>query len=232
MHASSLPIPHTRAVRTQAERACSAVALSEVVVRAVEAEQARLAQNIHDTLCQSLGGLQLLAHVAAKLVPCGAAGAPEMADLIANLKQAAGELRHLNFWLKVPELPAGGLPAALQELCATIAAKLPCEWKGPAGVDRLPVDNANRVYQMTRQFLRFALTSGKATSATVEWRCETEHALLVITSKGMPPSAFSTPEGAALWELLGHYAQAGGATLKRSSSAPNGTRVQSTWPVF
>src|SRR5688572_11263765 len=100
----------------------------KAVSEAVDREQLRLAQLLHDSVCQSLTGVQMLARVIARKLQ---ATAPETGDEVAELdhllQQAVSEVHEAIHGLRLPEIPPDGLVAALRTLARETSAQVPCE---------------------------------------------------------------------------------------------------------
>jgi signal transduction histidine kinase len=111
----------------------------QVVLEAIDAEQQRLAQSLHDTVCQSLTGMNILASlIARKLKTLSPEIAREVIELRDLIGQTSEEVHDMVRWLRPPALAGGGLLFALQELAAETSRRIPCSFSAsdnPISVD-------------------------------------------------------------------------------------------------
>lgn len=82
-------------------------ALAKERVEATNREQARLAQALHDSVCQSLSGVYLLARVIARKIETPPQAAEEMKELCEMLNRASKELNDLVRWLRPATINSG-----------------------------------------------------------------------------------------------------------------------------
>lgn len=121
-----LALERETAARKQLERA---------LLDAVETEQRRVSQRLHDTVCQSLSGIHLLARVLVrKLRAAGSPHLDEVAELGEMIQHAANDLHDLERWLRPAVNDALPLVPALAELARTASKTTPCELHCPEPV--------------------------------------------------------------------------------------------------
>src|SRR5580692_9735241 len=97
------------------------------VVEMVERDRLRLAGALHNSVCQNLSGLQLLAATLLKKLPPGSEDLREnIGELAGLLREVSTELRGVVEWLRPPPLRAEGLIVSLLELAAEISRAIPC----------------------------------------------------------------------------------------------------------
>ncbi|RYD80105.1 MAG: hypothetical protein EOP84_12300, partial [Verrucomicrobiaceae bacterium] len=101
-----VPVPGVpdEEARLRAELAVAKAAIERARIDAVEFEQRRLAKALHDTICQSLGGISLMVRATArKLGKSCPEAAAEMGELGQLLQSATDEVHDLVRWLQPAE---------------------------------------------------------------------------------------------------------------------------------
>ncbi len=116
-------------VRVALERETAArKRIERALLDAADAEQQRLAQRLHDTVCQSFSGSQLFARaLARKFQRAYPEGASDLAELGEALKKAAADLHGLEWALRPAEDNAPSLISALAGLARTTSGRVACE---------------------------------------------------------------------------------------------------------
>jgi hypothetical protein len=131
--------------------------LEVALLTAVEEERQRLGKDLHDELCQYLGGLALMASKLAKTLPAepghGRGEAEELAHL---LRGAIDVTRNLAKGLHPITLGAQGLPAALAELASRVPTNVTFDWPHSERLDLDP-GVALHVYRIAEEALGNAL---------------------------------------------------------------------------
>ncbi len=210
-----------RASRTQSD-------LDRAVVEATEREQARLAQALHDTVCQSMSGLHLMARL---LTRKAGARCPELVPDLKEfgdlLEQAAGELHTLAQWLRPTGSAHPGLVSALTELAAASSEKIPCTFECPRPVSLRDRYATLQLYHLAQNSVALALRHKDVTRITLSLGVRDEQVELTISFDGAP---FPT-SGALPLDLLRQRAGAAGPQLTLESTPKSGAIIHCRLPL-
>lgn len=114
--------------RARASQEPTADAVDQALFDAVDAEQQRIAQLLHDTASQTLNAARIYARIARDAVNriCAEA-APPVLELEQVIQNAASELQLLTRWLRPVELGGSRLSVCLQDLAELAAGSAPCQ---------------------------------------------------------------------------------------------------------
>jgi signal transduction histidine kinase len=195
--------------RVQAERA------------AVQEERRRLAQEIHDSVTQSIFGVILATQTARRTAEHDASEPLEQTlDEIEDIaRQALKDLRLLLYQLRSPLLEHAGLAEALRyrldavEVRAGITANL-------VAPDILEISPAAEegAYRVAMEALNNSLKHAKATEVTVEIRSEGDEVELIVKDDGIgfDEAAMARSAGLGLAGMQERAARLGGKVIIRS----------------
>ena len=202
------------------------------VLAAIERERDRLAQALHDTVCQSVSGMQMLAHVLQRKVSQKAPeAAGEIAELAGLIQGITGELQQLVYWLRPSALEQTGLCFALSELCDQVSGPVRCEVDCAPDLV-LPNDVAAQLYHIAQTALIHALPRPGLTSIRISVVEETAGVTLQIEddAANSAPPASGSAERLFGWELLERRAAFVGAKLHQEHGEDQGNIVSCNWP--
>lgn len=105
-------------------------ASERALVQAIDSEQQRLAQILHDTLSQSLSAARIYARIARDTAErSGPQASAAVLKLEEVIRKAADELEQVTRWLRPARLDVTGLIASLADLCRLAARTMPCEFQ-------------------------------------------------------------------------------------------------------
>lgn len=197
-------------------------------------EQARIGQEIHDSLCQQLVGLAFDANALQAQLSKGQRGDADLAARLAHyLDLAITEARQLSRGLFPIRLETDGLPSALEELANTITLrfKICCEFEQS---DAPPIRNggvATHLYRITQEAVNNALKHSHASRIRIRLaECPAGLELSVQDNgAGLLPGARSQTKGLGL-HIMDYRARAIGATLELGSNPAGGTVVSCCIP--
>lgn len=161
--------------------------LTENKRAAIREERERLAQELHDSVTQSLYSLSLFAEWGSGLLDQGdvAQARERFARIGDEAQQALREMRLLLYELRPSTLDADGLKGAIESRLTAVEHRV--------GISaRLEVDTAvalpphieECLYRITQEALNNALKHGQATSVRVGLRADNSHILLSVTDDG------------------------------------------------
>jgi signal transduction histidine kinase len=186
------------------------------IVEAVERDQRRVAQALHDTICQSLTGIHLLASVTARrfAVECPPMAA-EVMTLSDELNQAVDEVRDLVRVLLPTEIEAGRLRFALQALATEISEHVPCEFECQEPLDPIDAYIGSQLYPIAQVAVDRALQVPGVSRTLIGLREQDDTIELTVRATSGEGNAHEAPAPRQLlgWELMQHRARAIGATL-------------------
>jgi signal transduction histidine kinase len=202
-------------------------ALRQAISEAIDREQLRLAQLLHDSVCQSLTGVQMLARVIARKLQ---ATAPEAADEVAELdhllQQAVSEVHEAIHGLRLAEIPPGGLVAALRALARETSARVPCELESPPAIKFSASFTPSHLCQIAEVAISYALRRTGVSRIFVSLQEESGALTLSITDDAHSSALGGKRrvEDLFSWHVLQRRAEAIGARLETESTRA-GTRL-------
>lgn len=206
--------------------------LERAVVEAAEKEQHRLAQTLHDTVCQSLSGIDLMARVIArKLQASCPEGARDLAELADVVHSAVGELHDVSRWLRPNSRDTPHLLPALRELAASAAKKCVCVLEIPKVLAMPNRYAAVQLFQIAQEAVGNALRHSDARQVTISLTKKKGQVQLTVRDdgRGIAPDAPAKPIGGLA--MLRHRARAMNAELTISSQPGQGTTVTCGLPL-
>jgi len=202
-------------------------ALLQAAVDASDVERSRIARDLHDGVVQDLAGTAMALSASSR--------AAEREDQRARLEGLAGgvrrslrSLRSLLVDIYPPDLHAGGLAAALDDLVAPAVAdgidvRLEVDDTGPASQEVVGL-----IWRTAQESIRNAVRHGSPQTLTVRVRAIAEPARLVLEvvddGAGFDPAGTVDPAHFGL-RGLGDLAEITGASLDVRSEPGRGTHV-------
>lgn len=196
-----------------------------------EYERRQLGRDLHDGLCQVLGGMVLsIAVLAGSLKKRGAPEADEMAQLVEIAKTATQQARELSRSLHPVELDRQGLAAALQELTERSNGDVRCEFICPREVYVADGMVAVSMYRIGQEAVINAIRH--ANPRRVRVSLFTRHGCLVLRVED-DGSGFARDKNAEHGmgiRIMQYRAGAVGARLKVRSIPGGGTRISCILP--
>lgn len=191
-------------------------------------EQRRIGHDLHDDLCQRLGGLQLLSGVLEEeLAAEGHAQAPQAGRIFSQVQAALERARRLARGLAPVELEAEGLASALQAL-AEGAAQLfciQCVFRPEARVALTDAGAATQLYRIAQEAITNAVKHGRATRVVISLTGVENRFELTVRDDGLGfrPTLAAGP-GMGL-RIMKYRAAMIGAMLEVRSAPGAGTTV-------
>jgi signal transduction histidine kinase len=200
------------------------------ILETSERERSQVGQELHDGLCQHLGGVALLAKTLSNSLTHAqrpeAGPATELAQLIYS---AVGQTRAVARGLRPVELDEGGLLAALQDLAEQANLRIPCEVR-THGQPRVQSNEvATNLYRIAKEAVNNAVKHSGATRIFIRLRQSADHLTLTIEDDGtgLPRE---TPAGMGL-RIMGYRANAMEARLTITNKAARGLSVRCSVPL-
>ena len=190
-------------------------------------ERQRLARELHDSVSQSLYGIQVGAQMARERLDKDAAGAAQPIDYVMRLAEASqAEMRALIFELRPEALEAEGLVAALKRQIEAIRAKHGISAQLIAHAEpELAIEVKQALYRIGQEALWNAVKHARPHRVDVRLEADGNSVVLEIADDGVgfdPNGSF--PGHLGLRSMHERAIGAGGA-LKIVSAPGRGTRV-------
>ncbi|RYD24345.1 MAG: response regulator [Verrucomicrobiaceae bacterium] len=204
------------------------------ILEVAENEQRRIGRDLHDGLCQLLGGIAMMASALRKKLAHGSLEDMETAsDICHYTREAIEQARMIARGLSPVELETNGLNSSLQEL-ATMTGKISsieCDFVCESPV--LIADNtrATHLYRIAQESIGNAVRHGRARTIRIVLEAAGGMATLSVTDDGTGmESGYLSGNGMGL-ESMRYRAAIIGGTLDVSRVHPNGTSVRCSFPL-
>lgn len=198
-----------------------------------ERERAQVGQELHDGLCQHLGGVALLAKTLSNALTNAARPEAEAALELAQLiYSAVGQTRTVARGLRPVELDEGGLLAALQELAEQANARVPCEVRTHGQPRVNDNDLATNLYRIATEALANAVKHSHATRIVMRLRQSADRLTLMIEDDGVGLPPARTPAAGMGLRIMRYRANAIGARITVRNRAPRGVAVSCSVPLI
>jgi two-component system NarL family sensor kinase len=199
----------------------------ERAVDSSEAERRRIARDLHDGVVQELAGTAFALSASAREPGV----APQQrADLVRSseaVRRSVRQLRSLLVEIHPPELNAGGLRAALEDLTAQVASAGVTPSVSVTGMDEAPDHVVALVWRVAQEAIRNAVRHASATTLTVEVVGDARQVSLKVVDNGIgfDPSA-AAHQGSYGLRGLKSLVEDGGGRLTVASVPRSGTTVR------
>ena len=207
--------------------------LEKVILEVSEREQRRVAQDMHDGLCQrlfcmALGCNQLRENLSAQSRP----EAEEAAKIMAQIDAAIREARSVAYGLSLANLDKRGLAGALRDLASTSSADfhIPCVAECPDSVCSGNLTTANHLYRIAREAVHNAIKHAKPSRIIIRLEATAERGCLSVMDDGNGmPEGRSSGSGMGL-DMMRYRANMVGGALKIQKAPSGGTIIACTFP--
>lgn len=208
--------------------------LASAVIKAGDAERARLAHELHDSTAQTISAVVMQLAAAAR-----DSRDPELAPRLAAIKAAAldalEEVRLLSITVHPRVLDDLGLPAALNHLARETGrhSGLEVEVEAPPAASGLPRDRASVLYRVAQEAVANALRHGKPASVKIRLEMRPTEATLEVADDGLgfdPEETGRNTTGLGIFSMRERAALVNG-TLELASQPGSGTRVRASVPI-
>jgi len=199
----------------------------------IDCEQARIALELHDGLCQQLARTALAVHLVEKDLAASAPVEPARAQKIAALlDDAITQARSIARGLYPVKVEVGSLDSALKELCSDTGALGPmtCEFicHRPAVVPEIAV--AAHLYRIVQEAVHNAVKHSHGSRIVVELAGDEKTLTLSVTDNGVGiPQPRVERDGMGL-RIMQYRARSIGATLEIKPARTGGTGVCCSLP--
>jgi PAS domain S-box-containing protein len=191
-------------------------------------EQRRIGHDLHDDLCQRLGGLQLLSGVLEKELDAqGSPQAPQAGRILTQVRETLERARLLARGLAPVALDCGGLVTALQELADDAAKRfhLPCDFHGEVVLAIVDPDAATQLYRIAQEAITNAVKHGRAKRITICLVEAGDQCELKVKDNGRGFARTKATTAGMGLRIMKYRATMIGASLEVRSAAGRGTTV-------
>lgn len=196
-------------------------------------ERHRLAQELHDSVSQSLYAISLTATAASNMLKRDPQRAGGMLDFVlAQARVAVTEMRSLVYELRSNALANEGLHVAFSRLAEAMEAR----WDLRVNLDIACEPSASlevkeALYRIGQEALRNTARHARATAATLRVDCANGEVVLEESDDGVGFDPDATLSGYAGLNFMRTQALRLGGTCSVSSLPGGGTRVQAKLPI-
>ena len=216
------------AMRNRADRE----RLENELLKISEREQQRIAQELHDGLCQHLAGTALMGSLLhRRLLARGDSEAQQAEEICKLLNTAVHEARNLSHGLHPVGPDADDLQNALAQLANTVSKlfHIRCSFRCVAPVLLEDEVKATHLFRIAQEAVNNAIKHGVASRVTLNLSSRHDEILLSIRDNGIgiphPP-----PKSGKGLQIMNHRATAIGAKLQVRRADKQGTIVTCTVP--
>jgi len=209
--------------------------LERAVLEAVNREQYRIGNDLHDGLGQELTGIALMLRgLAGRVSSEYAPILPEIENITRLVSNAIESTRALARGLSPVNLERGGLQDALEGLAMHAAelygVQIICTQRQSAARP-LNAELANHLYRIAQEAVRNAVRHGGARTIRLHLHSTRAKVRLTVTDdgSGMPPHAEESP-GMGL-KIMRYRARMLGGEVRFERATPNGARIVCECPI-
>jgi two-component system sensor kinase FixL len=199
------------------------------LLKAVEAERERIGQDLHDDLCQRLGGTAMMISViAARVGQTESATGTKLQQVAKLINDTIESCRALARGLHPVTLATRGLPAALDELAERMPGGIVLRWPHGKRI-KLEHETALQLYRITEEAVGNAVRHAEATRIDIALDTIKGATVLVIKDNGKGFARDSVAEGMGLRNMQ-YRANVIEATLEIGQRKGGGTQVRCRIP--
>jgi PAS domain S-box-containing protein len=196
-----------------------------------EREKRRVGQDLHDGVCQELGGIAMLTQVAARsLQPDHARQAAQLEEITQMMTRLIVETKQIARGLHPTTLRSDGLPVALAELAERFNAVVPCVLKTDSQPE-LSDEASLALYRIAQEAGNNALRHASAKRLDLRLSCNKSEVILVIEDDGVGLPRGADQKGGMGVDIMGYRASLIGARFVIEPRKPRGTRVACFLPL-
>ena len=209
--------------------------LEREILEISEQEKARVGQDLHDGLCQTLAGIGCLARVLQrnldeeKLSPDAVSAKAE--SIVNLLKKATNEARGLATGMYPVNIEEYGLAPGLKKLADETAQRfhIACKFECAEPIVLADNDVAKHIYRITQEAVSNAIRHGKTESVVITLAAINNRVTLKIEDNGQGVLTEFKPTGMGL-KTMNYRAHAIGGSLEIRQRPENGIEVICSFP--
>jgi signal transduction histidine kinase len=203
--------------------------------KAVLAERARIAREIHDTVLQGLFGAALQVDGISQQLDSSPEGTKDRLETVSrSLSRYIRETRSSIWLLRSASLEERDLPAAIREAAETLTAGTPVHLEFHVTGDIRPLSNGleEQVLRIVHEAIMNVVKHAQASAVHLTLRYERDSVCVRVSDNGCGFDTERVPTENVRWGLVGmsERARQVGARLKLSSALGRGTDVELVCP--
>jgi PAS domain S-box-containing protein len=201
--------------------------LEEEVLNISEQEQRRIGQDLHDSICQQLAGIELMSQALEQVLASKSKKhAGQAAQIAAHVREAITQTRMLAHGLCPVVLESEGLMSALQELAHSTAKmfSLDCVFRCDHPVQIHDNAIATHLYRIAQEAVSNAIKHGRASRIEIGLAAEADRVFLAVKDDGCGIPATPPRTGAGLRIMQYRAGMIGGSVIIQRG-VPSGTTV-------
>jgi PAS domain S-box-containing protein len=208
--------------------------LESRILEIAEVERKRIGQDLHDGLCQLLGGIAMMDSVLRKRL---AGSAPESIEVASDIchytSDAIEQVRMVARGLSPVELETNGLTSALHELAATTRKLfgIHCDFICESPVYVPDNARATHLYRIVQESINNAVRHGHAGRIEIVLATGSGTAILSVTDDGEGFAPETGPGTGMGLTSMKYRTSILGGTLEISRVQPSGMLVRCTFPL-
>jgi PAS domain S-box-containing protein len=202
--------------------------LEREILQAAENEQQRIGQDLHDSICQHLAGIELKSQALAETLAESAKGPAAQAEKIAShVREVTGQIRDLARGLCPFILESEGLASALRELAASTESlfQTRCRFEGENDLAVTELAVATHLYRIAQEAVANAIKHGRARSIEISLTRAADKIVLAVVDDGKGFGAAREAGGGMGLRTMRYRASLMGASLTVQSRPRGGTKV-------
>ncbi len=207
--------------------------LEHELLKIAEREQRRIAQELHDGLCQHLAGTALMGSMLHRRLSAKGDKDAGQAELICKLlNTAVHEARNLSHGLHPVGPGAEDLRNALARLAGTVSNlfHIQCTFRGSSAAQLEDEVKATHLFRIAQEAVNNAIKHGAASCVALVLKGSREKITLSIRDNGSGIPQPPPKSGGKGLQIMNHRAAAIGASLQVRRAGKRGTIVSCTMP--
>jgi signal transduction histidine kinase len=207
--------------------------LERQVLERSDQERRRIAQDLHDGLCQHLAATEFATQLLTdKLAQESLPQATDARQVVGFIQRAMAQAREIAHGLHPVEIGPGGLLSAFDELSASVqdVFHIACDVQANGVADFLDDKEATHIYRIVQEAVANAIKHGKPSRILIELRAEGERIVLTVNDNGLGfPEQIGQKKGMGI-STMNYRASIIGATLTVRRGPSGGTAVVLSLP--
>ncbi|HTS17977.1 MAG TPA: sensor histidine kinase [Verrucomicrobiae bacterium] len=207
--------------------------LERQVLEMSDQERRRIAQDLHDGLCQHLAATEFASQLLTdKLAHESLPEAADARQIVGFIQRAMTQAREIAHGLHPIEIGPGGLIASIDDLCASIREvyRIECEVQGNWIADLFGDTEATHVYRIVQEAVANAIKHGKPSRILIELCADDEGIILAVHDNGLGlPKQMQHTRGLGIG-TMSYRASVIGANLTVRPNPRGGTTVLLSLP--
>jgi signal transduction histidine kinase len=212
--------------------------LSSRILTAQEEERKRIARDLHDSTCQTLGLIKMTCEKALAQMDRKAPAAETLETLLPSIPEALEDIRRIIQDLRPPTLDDFGLLMTITWFCREFEEKYPgiqINEKTDLAEADIPAPLKIVIYRVLQEALNNIAKHSKASLVSVCLAKRNGNMELTVEDNGLGFDPKSNPmenpsKGMGLGSMRERVELSGG-TLSLESSPGSGTRIRVSWPL-